>query len=120
MLGCGRHSRDRFVLRVRRRLEHHVDLADRKAAQRQIERHVELGDLAELELEEIDIPAGIERNLVVGDPQGPLLRFAEMLQRDGRSLSQADCLGGQEPAVPGDDRGVAIDQDRVAKAKGAD
>ena len=118
--GFRRHRRDHLVLGIGRSLEDHVDLAGGEAGQRQVEIDVEHRQLAELELQEIEVPAGAERDLVVGDPQRPLLRLREMRQRDRRHLGHADRLRRQQPAVAGDDPALGIDQDRVGEAERAD
>ena len=56
--------------------------------------------LAELELQEIEVPAGAERDLVVGDPERALLRLREMRQHDRRHLGHA-----RAPSPPAAGRG---------------
>ena len=118
--GFRRHRRDHLVLGIGRTLEDHVDLAGGEAGQRQVEVDVEHRQLAELELQEVEVPAGAERDLVVGDPERPPLRLREMRQHDRRHLGQADRLRRQQPAVAGDDPALGIDQDRVGEAELAD
>ena len=109
--GVDRHRRDHFVLGIGRTLEDHVDLAGGEAGERKVEIDVEHRQFAELELQEIEVPAGAERDLVVGEPERALLRLREMRQRDRRHLGHAERLRGEQPAVPGDDDTVRVDQD---------
>ena len=118
--GVDRHRRDDLVLGIGRAFQDHVDLAGGEAGQREVEVDVEHRQLAELELQEIEVPAGAERDLVVGDPQRPLLRLGEVRQRDRRHLGHAERLRRQQPAVPGDDRALGVDQDRIGEAELAD
>ena len=69
--------RDLFVLRTFPVLQQHVELTRREAGEGQIQIHIERGQLSNLQLEKIEIPSGIERDLVVGEAQGPLGRFRE-------------------------------------------
>ena len=63
------------------------------------------------------IPAGIERQLVVGDDQRLALRLRQMPQANDRDFPQLQALRGFQPAVPGNDRAVRIDQDRIGPAE---
>ena len=87
--GGHRHRRDHLVLGIGRTLQDHVDLAGGEAGERKIEIDVEHRQFAELELQEIEVPAGAERDLVVGDPERALLRLGEMRQHDRRHLGHA-------------------------------
>ena len=73
----------------------------------------------ELSLEEFEVPAGIERQLVVGDDVGLLLGLAQAGEFDHRHLRQAELPGCEQPAVSGDDAIVAVDEDRVGETEGA-
>ena len=66
--GDRRDRRDHFVLGIGRTFQDHVDLAGREAGQRQVEIDVEHRQFGQLDLEEIEVPAGAERDPVVGDP----------------------------------------------------
>ena len=59
------------------RAEQHVDLAGRKTGERQIEVDVERGELGQLHLQDVEIPAGVESDLVVGDAKRPLLGLGQ-------------------------------------------
>ena len=63
------------------------------------------------------IPAGVFRDPVVGDHQRPALRFRKMRKHNDRHFGQAELLGGQHPAVAGDDHVVGADQHRVHEAE---
>ena len=54
--------------------KHDVDLAGCKPGERQVEVDVERADLVQLELEDFDVPPGIESDLVVGQAKRLLLR----------------------------------------------
>jgi hypothetical protein len=118
--GFGRHRWDHLVLGINRTLEDHVDFAGREAGEREIEVDVEHRQLAELELQQVEVPAGAERDLVVGDPQRPLLCLREMRQDDRRHLAQTEGLRREQPAVPGDDPALGVDQHRVGEAERPD
>ena len=90
---------------------------EEKPVSAEVEIDVEHRQLAELELQEIEVPAGAERDLVVGDPERALLRLREMRQHDRRHLGHPQRLRRQQPAVAGDDRALGIDQDRVGEAE---
>ena len=70
-----RDRRDDLVVGIGRVAQHDVDLARAEPGQREVD--VELGQrqIGQLELEELEIPAGIERDLVVGEAQRFLLRL---------------------------------------------
>ena len=50
----------------------------------------------------IEIPAGVERQLVVGERIGAALRRREVRQDDARHLVEAEQMRGEHPAVAGD------------------
>ena len=88
--GRHRHRRDHLVLGIGRALEDQVDLAGGEAGQREVEIDVENRQFGKLELQKLEVPAGAERDLVVSDPEGALLRIGEMRQRDRRHFRQAE------------------------------
>ena len=94
------------------------DLQLAEAGQRQVE--AEALQLAELEAEQLVVPAGVQRQLVVGNDQRPLLRLAQAGKLDDRHRRHAELPRRQQPPVPGDDAVVAVDQDRVGPAELAD
>ncbi len=85
-----------------------------------IEVQVELSELLEFLCQQLLVPAGIERELVVGDHIGPLLRRASCvsIRRQGTVSTQE--LRSRNPAMTGEDHVLAVDQDRVGEAKAAD
>jgi hypothetical protein len=51
------------------------------------------------EREHLEIPAGVERQLVVGEHIGAALRRREVRQDDARHLVEAEQMRGERPAV---------------------
>ena len=76
--------------------------------------------VAELERQQLRVPAGVQRQLVVGDDVGALLRLAQPGKLDDRHVCHAELAGRQQPPVSGDDAVLAVDQDRVGPAELAD
>ena len=85
---CRRNGRDDFVVRIAGRGEDHIDLAGREAGQSRIDINIDRSEFAQFQLQDFQIPAGIERDLVVGDAQRPLLGLRESGLDDGRDLSK--------------------------------
>ena len=112
-----RNHRDDFVVRIGCPIKDHVYLADRETGQGQIDAEIEF---RQLDLQQLEIPPRPEGDLVVGEPQGALLRFGEARQRDGRHFGKAQCLSRQKTAMPGNYRTVRIDQNWVREPKLAD
>ena len=75
-----RHRRDRLIVGIRRAFQRHVDLAGRETRDRQVEVDVEYRQLAQLQLQKVEIPAGAKGKLVVGKPERPFLRVAQPLE----------------------------------------
>ena len=95
-----------------------LDLDGFEAGEVAIDAHGdEIGDLGR---QHHVVPAGIERELVVGQHIGPLLRLAQAAKLDHRNLVRLQLAGGKDAAVAGDDAVVAVDQDRVGPAELAD
>src|SRR5712671_6672339 len=63
------------------------------------------------------VATSIKRNLVVGDPQRPLLGLRETGQGDDRQLSKAHHPGGLKPTVTRDNMAFGIRENRVGKAE---
>ena len=63
------------------------------------------------------VPAGVQRQLVVGQHVGALLRLAQTRELDHRHAVQPQLPGRQQPAMAGDDAVLAVDQDRVGPAE---
>ena len=98
--------------------EERIEL-ERLEAQR-AEIGAELRQLAELQGEQLAIPAGPLGELVVGQNVRPLLRLGEVAELDDRHRGEAELARCQHPAVAGDDAVLAIDQNRVGEAELAD
>jgi hypothetical protein len=96
-------------------VEQAFDLGGREAGQVQIEAGV--GQFGELQRQHRLVPAGIEREPVVGDHVGALLRRRQVRKLDHRHLGEPQLACGQQPAVTGDHTVLAIDQDRVGPAE---
>ena len=67
--------REMIVVRIVRTRKGDIDLPRREAREAEIEIHV--GEIAKLQLQEIEIPARTERDLVVGQSQHALLPIAQ-------------------------------------------
>ena len=80
-----------------------------EARERQVEAKVL--EFAELQREQFRIPAGVQRQLVVGDDVGAFLRCAQSRQFDDRHLGDAEFPRSHEPPMTGYDAVVAIDED---------
>jgi hypothetical protein len=68
--------------------------------------------------EEPFVPLGVRRELVVRDHQGMAFRLAQPLDRDRRYLRPAELAAGLDPAMPGNDVVLVIDQRGHRKAEG--
>ena len=99
-------------------VEEEVDLGEREAGELDVELEIDEG--LQLDREDIAVPAGVQRELVVGDHVGPALRRAQVGQPERRHALQAEQLGGLDPAVTGDDLVLIADQDRVGEAEALD
>ena len=95
-----------------------IDLAGLEAEGGKID--AKLGQLAGFQRQQLLVPAGALGELVVGEHQRPLLRRGEMGELDHRHLRQPELARRQQPAVPGDDAVLAVDQHRVGEAELAD
>ena len=120
LTGLPRHLRDLIGIGEAGRAEaaERQDLVLAEAGQRQVE--AEAFEIAELQRQQFGIPAGVERQLVVGDDVGALLRFREPGELDDGHFGEPELACREQPAVAGDDAVVAIDQDRVGPAELAD
>ena len=76
--------------------------------------------IAKFEREHLEIPASVERQLVVGEHIGAALRRREVRQDDARHLVEAEQMRSEHPAVAGDNAVLFVDQHRVGEAKFAD
>src|ERR1700693_2598701 len=57
---CRRNGRDDLVIRIEGRRENHIDLAGREASQSRIDINIERSELTQFQLQDFQIPAGIE------------------------------------------------------------
>ena len=76
--------------------------------------------IAELQCQQRLVPAGIQRDAVVSQHQGPTLGVREPRQRDRRHGLHPKQPGGQHAPVAGDQRAVLGNEDRVHEAELAD
>ena len=93
-------------------------LARAEADQAEVE--AEVREIRQLEPQQRLIPAGVQRQLVVGQHVSPLLRLAHMRELDHRHLLQPELSRRQHPAMAGDDAVCAVDEHRVRPAELAD
>jgi hypothetical protein len=112
-----RDRRDDLVFGVRRRRQNYINLAARKTGQCQVDIDFNRVELAQLQLQNLRIPAGVERDLVVGNAQRPLLGIGETGQSDHRYLIQPHTACGLEPAMTSDDIPLRISEDRICEAE---
>jgi hypothetical protein len=98
-LWCCGNGRDDLVVRIAGRGDNHIDLAGREAGQSGIDINIERRKFAQFQLQDFQIPAGIKRDLVVGDPERSLLDLREPGQGDSRDLSKSHRPGGLKPAM---------------------
>ena len=119
--------RDRHRRRLRRLLlarvgqlvaEQRIELERLEAERAEV--GAELRQLAELQGEQLAVPAGLLGEPVVGQDVGPLLRLGEVAELDHRHRGEAELPRRQHPAVAGDDAVLAVDQHRVGEAVLAD
>ena len=89
-----------------------------EAEQFQIDRFILEG--SEFGTQHVFVPTSHRRQLVVSDHQGAALRFRQMSQNNDGNCVHVEPARRQHPCVPGDDRIVRADQNRVDKAEFAD
>jgi hypothetical protein len=63
------------------------------------------------------VPPGIQRDLVVGDPEGPRLGAGQMPEPDHRDFGKPEALGCEQTPVPGDQHAALIDKARHVEAE---
>ena len=63
------------------------------------------------------VPAGIHRQLVVGQNKRAPLCFGQMIEHDDRNFGHAQFAGGQQAGVAGDNDPVGAGKDRVRPAE---
>ncbi len=70
-----RDSRNDLIVGICLPLQNYIDLTGREAGQGHIHIDIKGGEVREFQLEDFHIPSGIERDLVIREPQRPLLRI---------------------------------------------
>jgi hypothetical protein len=115
-----REGRNDLIIGIGSRRENDVDLTGREAGQSRIDIDIDRSELAQFELQDFQIPAGIERDLVVGDSKRPLLGLREAGQGDSWDLSKPHDPGGLKPAMSRDDVALRISKDRIGEAERVD
>ena len=92
-----------------------LQLARAEADQPEVE--PQLREVGQLEPQQVLVPAGIQRQLVVRQHIRALLCLAHMRELDHRHPLEPELPCRQHPAMPGDDAACAIDQHRVGPAE---
>ena len=106
-----------FPLRRFGSLDEKIDLGHLKSGRRHIELDGDLDQMLQFDRENIGIPAGSRRQLIVSQDVRAFLVVAEMLDADSRNLSHADSLGCGDPSMASDNHAVLVNQDRIDEAE---
>ena len=77
-------------------------------------------DARDLSRQQRLVPARIERNLIISEPQRARLRFGEMRQPNGGDTRHAEPLGGHDATMTCDQDARAIHQHRIHKSEFSD
>lgn len=115
--GDFRNCRNDLVVRIVRRLQCNIDLSRGKPGQRQIEIDVKRANFIELEPQDLEIPSGIEGDLVIGKPKCLLLRLGQASQCNRWNIGQAEFFGGSQSSVTRDEHARFVDQDRIGESE---
>ena len=94
-----------------------VELGDREAGDPNVEVEVRGHQRPQLCGEQVLVPAGIEREFVVGEDIGALLGLAQVLDLQTGHRGQAQLGGRSHAAVAGQDRARLVDQHRRGEAE---
>ena len=97
-----------------------IDLAQLKAGRFEGEIEVEALQLLKLDAKPPVVPGGELAKPVVGKHEGSGLGFAQMIERDGRNLPQAQAPGGEQPPVTRQHPALPVDQNGRVEAEGRD
>lgn len=97
-----------------------IDFADREAGESRIRPDIDRSQFPKLLLQDLQIAAGVEGDLVVGNPQRPDLCLAQSGNLDHRDFVEGQDFRGQEPAMSGDHDRVRVDQDRIGEVRCGD
>ena len=116
--GCWLQVRRLVVLICLRRgvFDHQVDLADLEPGHVQ-EFEVEFGELAQVFAEEALVPGRVEGELVVGEPEGPELFWAQVPNRNRGDFGYAQQLCRFDPGMSANDVLLGIDRNRNDEAE---
>jgi hypothetical protein len=85
-------------------VEQEIDFRERKAGELNIE--FEIHQCLKLDCQDLAIPTGIQRQLVVRENIGAAVCIAEMRQPNGRNFAMPEQPGRLETAMPGNYRAV--------------
>jgi len=99
-------------------VEQHGQLVGVEAEQRPVD--AGLLELGQLDGQQLHVPVGQLRRLVVGDAVCPHLLGCEVAGDVHRHLLQPELLGSLPAGVPADDDAVAVHDDRLAETEAAD
>ena len=76
--------------------------------------------LAEFEAQQLRIPTGVERELIIGEPISLDLRLRPPARHHRRHIGNAQLMCCQHSPMPGDQRTLFVNEHRVGEAKFAD
>lgn len=105
-------------------LEDDVEPGRVETREREIEVEIalelQLGEIDDLEPQQVSVPVRQLSNAVVGDAIGADLGVGQVLEQHSRHGRESEAPSRLKAAVPGDNRVVAVDQHRVHEAELAD
>ena len=99
-------------------VQENVDFGEGEAGELDVELNVNEG--LELDRQDIAIPAGVLRKLVVGDHIGAALRLGQVRQPERQDALNPEELCCLDPAMAGDDLVLIADEDRVGETEALD
>ena len=99
-------------------VQENVDFGEGEAGELDVELNVNEG--LELDRQDIAVPAGVLRKLVVGDHIGAALRLGQVRQPERRDALNPEELCCLDPAMAGDDLVLIADEDRVGETEALD
>lgn len=71
-------------------------------------------------MKHFEVPAGVERDTVVGQHQLPLLDIRKTVERNDGNFRQCQLAGSRQPAVTRDDGALLADQNRICEPERPD
>ena len=113
--GRDRDGRNDLFVWIIGSLEHNIDLAAREAGKRQVEVDLEGANLLEFQPKYLHVPAGIERNLVVGEAKSFFLSFRKAGELNTRHVRQPDLTRRSKSSVARDQHRMLVDKHRVGE-----